>query len=260
MSETDSRKMVSTKLPVVLARSESSILEQWTQAQRANLSPRTASLIREEDSRAQSKQFLAALREAAQSDQLDNIEAEAWTKVRQFLGDLSVARAKQGSTPAETATFIFSLKQPLFDRLGKEFGNDAQELTREVWTATLLLDKLALYTTEVAQKERESVILRQQQELLELSTPVVRLWDSIVALPLIGTLDSARTQVVMENLLQVIVNTGASIAIIDITKDSGGSQADGSRLHHQRHSSANRPDHRTSGGRTERSDHEGFAG
>jgi rsbT co-antagonist protein RsbR len=112
--------------------------------------------------------------------------------------------------------FVFSLKQPLFARL-RQGTRDAGELAGELWAATVLLDKLGLYTTEVFQKNRDDVIARQQQELLELSTPVVQLWEGILALPLIGTLDSARTQVVMESLLQRIVDTGAPIAIIDIT-------------------------------------------
>jgi rsbT co-antagonist protein RsbR len=124
---------------------------------------------------------------------------------------------RQGSTPRETATFVFSLKQPLFSRLQAEYRGDAEGLAREVWTATLLLDKLGLLTTEHFQKSREQIIARQQRELLELSTPVVALWEGILAVPLIGTLDSERTQVVMESLLQRIVDTGASIAIIDIT-------------------------------------------
>ena len=143
--------------------------------------------------------------------------APAWAGVREMLDELSRARAARASRPSETATFVFSLKQPLFARLRRELGRDADALADETWTATLLLDKLGLYTTEVYQKGREEVIRRQQQEMLELSTPVVKLWDGILALPLIGTLDSARTQVVMESLLQRIVETGAAIAIIDIT-------------------------------------------
>jgi rsbT co-antagonist protein RsbR len=118
--------------------------------------------------------------------------------------------------PSETATFVFSLKEPLFNRLRAE-TKDAATLVQDVWTTTLLLDTLGLFTTEVHQKSRDGVILRQQQEMLELSTPVVTLWDGILALPLIGTLDSARTQIVMENLLQRIVDSGSSIAILDIT-------------------------------------------
>src|SRR5690606_15707509 len=112
--------------------------------------------------------------------------------------------------------FVFSLKQPLFDRLRSTIG-DGAALADEILAASQLLDKLGLHTTETFQKSREDVIHRQQQELLELSTPVIQLWDGILAVPLIGTLDSARTQTVMESLLGEIVATGASIAVIDIT-------------------------------------------
>ncbi|CAB3753002.1 STAS domain-containing protein [Paraburkholderia humisilvae] len=140
-----------------------------------------------------------------------------WDPVRAFLAEVSGLRARQGFTPVETATFVFSLKRPLYARLRKELSDDPVALAETSWTVSLLLDALGLYTTEVFQRSRESIILRQREELLELSTPVVQLWENILALPLIGTLDSARTQVVMESLLQKIVETGASIAIIDIT-------------------------------------------
>jgi rsbT co-antagonist protein RsbR len=113
--------------------------------------------------------------------------------------------------------FIFSLKRPLFDRIQKTLSDDPDSLVKELWTATTLLDALGLLTAEAYSKAREAVITRQQEEMLELSTPVVKLWDGVLALPLIGTLDSARTQVVMENLLQSIVETNSKIAIIDIT-------------------------------------------
>jgi len=112
---------------------------------------------------------------------------------------------------------VFSLKQPLYTRLREELSSQPQELADVSWTVNVLLDSLGLYTTEVFQRSREAIIARQQEELLELSTPVVQLWDGILALPLIGTLDSARTQVVMESLLEKIVETGAAISIIDIT-------------------------------------------
>ena len=134
-----------------------------------------------------------------------------------MLGDLSRSRALAGFSPSETATFVFSLKQPLFTRMRTELKGNADALADEVWNVTVLLDKLGLYTTEMFQKSREDVIERQQRELLELSTPVVELWDDVLALPLVGTLDSNRTQIVMESLLQKIVQTSASIAIIDIT-------------------------------------------
>jgi rsbT co-antagonist protein RsbR len=137
--------------------------------------------------------------------------------VRDLLTDISRVRASKGFSPTETATFVFSLKQPLFEALRQEYGTDSAALADEIWTASIVLDQLALHTTEVSQRQRESVIARQQEEMLELSTPVVKLWEGILGLPMIGTLDSARTQVVMELLLQRIVETGAEVAILDIT-------------------------------------------
>jgi rsbT co-antagonist protein RsbR len=164
----------------------------------------------------QSRGFLALLVDAVKTGVTD-IHAEAWSGVRQMLDDVSLARARQGFSPSETATFIFSLKQPLFERLRASAGGDETRATAATWEMNALLDKLGLYTTEVFQRGREGVVIRQQQELMELSTPVVTLWEGVLALPVIGTLDSARTLVVMESLLQRIVDTGASIAIIDIT-------------------------------------------
>jgi rsbT co-antagonist protein RsbR len=162
-----------------------------------------------------SARFFDAVRTAAAIDQ--EISAPSWSEARQVLEEFSRARAVRGDTSSQTATFVFSLKAPVFDLLGRELGQDAAALAREVWLATQLFDSLGLYTTEIFQKSREEVVNRQQDELLELSTPVVTLWQGILALPLIGTLDSNRTQTVMENLLQTIVTTGAQIAIIDIT-------------------------------------------
>ena len=161
--------------------------------------------------------FLAALRQGVEAGQFDDIAAAGWASTREVLEAVSRVRVQRGSTPTETATFVFSLKEPVFELLRREIGKDADKLADETWTAALLLDKLGLYTVEVFQKSREALILRQKEEMLELSTPVVQLWAGILALPLIGTLDSARTQVVMENLLQHIVTSGAEIAIIDIT-------------------------------------------
>ena len=161
-------------------------------------------------------QFLSLFSQAIAKG-ADDIDSRAYDEVRGLLTEISSARAKQGSTPSETATFIFSLKQPLFNVMRDAMSADAGALANALWSVTTLLDKLGLYTMEVFQKSRDQIIVRQQQELLELSTPVVKLWEDILALPLIGTLDSARTQVVMESLLQKIVETGAAIAIIDIT-------------------------------------------
>jgi len=198
----------------VLKGHEGPVLEEWMRGQMAAF--RQGGRISERELRAQSTEFLTLLQQATQDGTTD-IMSPAYGRLRDMLGDLSRSRAIQGYSPSETATFVLSLKRPLFLRLRQELGNDAQALADVSWSATELLDQLALYTTEIYQKGREEVIGRQQEELLELSTPVVKLWDGVLALPMIGTLDSARTQVVMESLLQRIVETGAEIAIIDIT-------------------------------------------
>lgn len=180
------------------------------------LSVRSNAAAREQ-LRSHCNQFLKAFATATRSGELENTEHRSWDEVRDLLAEISSTRAKAGSTPSETATFVFSLKQPLFARLQQAFAGDAVGLAAASWTVNTLLDRLGLYTIEVFQKTKDQIIVRQQQELLELSTPVVKLWNGILALPLIGTLDSARTQVVMENILQKIVDTGAIIAIIDIT-------------------------------------------
>jgi rsbT co-antagonist protein RsbR len=205
-----------TLLPDLLKKSRAEILEDWLKQQFAATGMR-GDLIKENELREQSSQFLQRLQTAAQSGELSDINAPAWAPVVELLKDLSQTRSRMGFSPSETATFVFSLKQPVITRLRSEIGNDAARLFDEVATASNLLDKLGLYTTEMHQQTREDVIARQQMEMLELSTPVVKVWDGVVALPLIGTLDSARTNVVMESLLQRIVQTGSEIAIIDIT-------------------------------------------
>jgi rsbT co-antagonist protein RsbR len=204
----------STSIGQLVRNHEHQILEQWLALQQASTTLR-ANLVKERELREQSRDFLQQFTAALQQDS-QNTEASAWKPVKDLLAKLSRSRATQGFTPVETATFVFSLKQPLFDLLRQEL-KEADKLAEGNWLMTVLLDKLGLYTTEIYQQNRELVIKRQQEELLELSTPVVELWDNIVALPLIGTLDSARTQVVMENLLQKIVENEAMIAIIDIT-------------------------------------------
>jgi rsbT co-antagonist protein RsbR len=203
-------------LQKVLASHQKELLQDWTQKQLATVTVRS-DLMKESELREQSKEFLGLLRDAVRDGSLGSLQGPSWTPVKEFLSGISRSRALQGFSPAETATFVLSLKQPLFSRLRSELSNDAQSLADELWQTTELLDALGLYTTEMYVKMREEVISSQQQELLELSTPVVKLWENILALPLIGTLDSDRTQVVMENLLQKIVETGAAIAIIDIT-------------------------------------------
>lgn len=204
-----------SRLAEVLGKREQEITDQWIAQQQATGRKLTAA-ERDQASR-QSREFVPALKSALHGNSTGDISGPEWAAVRDFLLDFSTRRAKDGYSPRETASFIFSLKQPLFSALRAEAGKDGAVLADEVWLATLLIDELGLLTTEAFQKTREEVILRQQKELLELSTPVVRLWENVLALPLIGTLDSARTQVVMQNLLDAIVQTRSDYAIIDIT-------------------------------------------
>src|SRR5215204_3468367 len=205
-----------SKISDILQHHEEELLETWVQEQLAS-NTRRPDLISDFELRQQSAEFLRAFRQASQDGNTDDIMNPQWDEVREILTDLSRSRAQHGFTASETATFVFSLKQPLFVRLRQELQESADMLAEEYWAATVLLDKLGLFTIEVYQQSREAVIARQQQELMELSTPVVKLWEGILAMPLIGTLDSARTQVIMESLLQQIVESEATIAIIDIT-------------------------------------------
>ena len=157
------------------------------------------------------------LRDTAKAGEGADLTKPQWARMKELLGELSRQRATQGFSASETATFVFSFKQVLFNRIRQEFGSDSQTVVTVTWQANELLDKLGLYTMEVFLKSREDIIARQQQEMLEVSTPVVELWTGILALPLIGTLDSNRTQIVMQNLLEAIVAKGADLAIIDIT-------------------------------------------
>lgn len=200
----------------ILGKHESEILAEWIREQAAVRGRRGATL-REPELREQCGSFLTALRETAAAAKDFEIESRDWKGVRGLLEDLSRQRAAQGFSPTETAAFLFSLKRPLFAAIRREFAEDPRALAEVTWVATELLDGLGLYTTEVYQKTRDDIIARQQREMLELSTPVVKLWDGILALPMIGTLDSTRTQLVMESLLDRIMETGSAIAILDIT-------------------------------------------
>src|SRR5262245_55336496 len=205
-----------TALNDLIARHEEGLLTAWMRNQLEAGSLRSGQ-IKEDELQNQSRQFLRDFTIALKSGEVDDITGAAWSQVRDLLGSISRSRALQGFTPSETATFIFSMKEPLFTLLRDELKGKPRQLADLTWSATKLLDKLGLYTAEVYAQSREDIVKRQAQELLELSTPVVELWEGIILLPLIGTLDSERTQQVMENLLNHIVKSGAEIAIIDIT-------------------------------------------
>jgi rsbT co-antagonist protein RsbR len=199
---------VGMHLKETLKKGQSDILARWIENLLSSPAARP-DLVREEELREETRRFFQLVSQAVQRGSLSDIKGPEWDPVRDVLDGISQMRAQRGFSPSETATFIFSLKQPLFAALRREVGADADRLAEEI--------SLGLYTTEAFQKRREELIARQQVEMLELSTPVVQLWNGILALHVIGTLDSARTQVVMETLLTRIVETGAAMAIIDIT-------------------------------------------
>ncbi|QVL31312.1 STAS domain-containing protein [Telmatocola sphagniphila] len=171
----------------------------------------------EEELKAQIERFIALIRQSADAQSLSNLNSANWRPLTEYLQEISRSRAQQGFTSEQTATFIFSLKKPFFEAIRLETAHSPEKAVAAMWEVTELIDHLGLLTVAYFQQSREEVIRRQQEELLELSTPVVKLWDGVLALPMIGTLDSARTQIVMESLLQRIVETESELAIIDIT-------------------------------------------
>ncbi|MFC4311183.1 STAS domain-containing protein [Steroidobacter flavus] len=207
---------LASRLPAIVEQYQQEILTEWVRLQLESGTWR-AGRLQESQLRDESQRFLSLLANNVQKGMQFDTRSSQWADIREFLGELSRSRATQGFSPSQVATFVFSLKEPVFTRLRTSLLDEPAALADSLWETTLLLDSLGLYTTEVYQQARESVIARQQEELIELSTPVVELWPGILALPLIGTLDSERTQVVMETLLQRLVATGSSIAVIDIT-------------------------------------------
>jgi len=174
-------------------------------------------LISNDELRGQSEELVSALVSNLSADSITDMDSDEWSPVIEILGGIAITRARQGFSPRETGNFVFSLKDAILEILQKEVGNDTQTLFSEMLKINRIMDNLSVVTFETFIKGREEVILRQTDEISEISTPVIRVWNGILALPIIGTLDSARTQVVMENLLQEIVETGSSIAILDIS-------------------------------------------
>ncbi len=207
--------MSTQKLRDLIDHDEGPLLEEWTALQGASVKS-LGDRISPTEIRTNSHDFMVGLKQALSSSSSDNIGSDAYSSLREMLGSLSRQWALLGFSPSDTASFVFSFKEALFNRL-RLTQSDPAVIADQTLVATRLLDKLGLFTTEVFQKSREETIARQQQEMLELSTPVVELWRGILALPLIGTLDSARTQIVMQNLLEALIAKNANLAIIDIT-------------------------------------------
>ena len=203
---------VASDLAKLLADGENTIIKGWLMALQKTGDAR----ISTQEVESQARDLLRALTKAVPAGGVTDVEGPEFSDVRDILEGFSRSRALQGFSPSETATFVFSMKEPLFEQIRIKSKN-AETVAEQTWALTLLLDKLGLFTVEAFQRTREELIARQREEIEELSTPVVKLWDGVLALPLIGTLDSARTQVVMQNLLESIVREGADIAILDIT-------------------------------------------
>lgn len=204
-----------TKLGEIISRNEDRIRSDWMTNMSAAV--QRADLMSKAELGEQSSFLLRAIAKGVSSSQGNDISGADWAPTRELLQDISASRVRQGFTPSETATFVLSLKQALFTTIRKELAGNQDEMFDLIWSTTRLLDSLSLLTLETFMATREDLVSRQQQELLELSTPVVKLWEGILALPIIGTLDSSRTQVVMEELLQTVVATNSKFAIIDIT-------------------------------------------
>jgi rsbT co-antagonist protein RsbR len=208
-------KLENAAFDAVLQISPEQFIKSWTsELALTGLSAGSGTPAAQREARA----LFAAVREAVSADaDLSRFEESQWTEAREILAALSRSRAAQGASAGDTSLFVMALKKPLFAGLQTHLASDPKRALEAAWMASTLVDKMAQFTVTTYQKSREDVIQRQQMELLELSTPVLKLWDGVLAVPMIGTLDSSRTQLVMEALLNRIVDTGAELAIIDIT-------------------------------------------
>ncbi|MDI6777290.1 MAG: STAS domain-containing protein [Syntrophales bacterium] len=209
-------KKESLSISEVLAKKEREILDAWTKAQ-ADAPALKKGLITEKQLREESAQFLRILVRAMAGGNFEDVAAPEYDEVNKFLASLSGARVSLGFSPSETAAYIFSLRQTVVRTLQEELGNQPEALIKMGFEFSVLLDKLGLITFETYVKAREEVIKEQQKSLLEVSTPVIQVWDEILILPLIGTIDSTRAKQIMENLLESIVATKSSMVIMDIT-------------------------------------------
>lgn len=205
-----------TDVAKLLQKKRGHVLEYWMTRQLADSTLRD-DLMSNEELREQSNELLDSLLQSITEQNMVDPDTSELDGVKEILSGISISRAKQGFSPRETGLYVFSLKDSLIQVLSEEIKNDPATLYAASQKVNKLLDNLGIVTFETFIKGREEVILRQTDEITEISTPVIRVWDGILALPIIGTLDSARTQVVMENLLQEIVESGSTIAILDIS-------------------------------------------
>ncbi|MGW2962296.1 STAS domain-containing protein [Streptomyces sp. NPDC001220] len=192
----------------LLSDGDRDLAAEWVAEVSASLGSRVSAAEVDRELRELYEALVAALREGAA-----DVHSDQMYEVRALLTELSRNRARQGFSPSETAIGVFTLKRVLEPLLADGSAEEIQAYLR----LGRILDGLGLFTIETYTQTREELITAQAEQLLELSTPVVRLWDGVIAVPLVGTLDSARTQVVMEKLLQALVDTGSEQAIIDIT-------------------------------------------
>lgn len=205
-----------TDIAKLFQKKRKQVLEYWITKQLGDTTLRE-DLMSNEELREQSNELLDALLESITDENLVDIDAPELDNMKEILSGISISRAKQGFSPRETGLYVFSLKEALQQVLREEIKSDPAALYEAAQKVNRLIDGLGIVTFETFIKGREEVILRQTDEITEISTPVIQVWDGILALPIIGTLDSSRTQVVMENLLQEIVTTGSTIAILDIS-------------------------------------------
>lgn len=207
---------MSIDISKILLKKKKQVMDLWMKNQLADAGLRD-DLMSNDELRIQSQELLDAILKNISSANIQNVESSEFEEIYEILGGISITRARQGFLPRETGIFIFSLKDAILSVLQQELKNDLAKLFESSMMVSKLIDSFGIVTFETFIKGREEVILRQSDEIAEISTPVIRVWDGILAMPIIGTLDSARTQVVMENLLQEIVDTSSSIAILDIS-------------------------------------------
>ena len=206
-----------SKLSQILLENQNDLIDKWVEEQKIVMKRESETTLRKNCS-----EFLQLFLQAITANSDHNskkmeLNSVTWSNTKAFLNELSATKAREGYSSSEIATFIFSFKKEVFKLLSRALLKQPEQIASEIQLSSETIDQLGLYTIEVYQKTRERLIESQRKDLLELSTPVIQLWQGIIALPLIGALDSNRSQIMMERLLEVLANTGASVAILDIS-------------------------------------------